>query len=329
MGSPVTGSVPVMLNDRSTTCSPVVVKLLAAFRPLGPKTDTSPTPSQLKTPKSTSPFPLGTLAELGAAATASKAAMDSAKAASLLRIGILLSCGQRSAAWFRDPWNVGQEIHRDRGHLSPPGVGSLTAVFDRARIQTAGQRAAQKRRCAIAVRFGDGAPRRGRCGGRPSQARPVKCSLRSGARARGLFSPAWTFRTCIRNDLNPPERRRNADDRARAPGDRRRARLLGLRGARRARRPPPGGVSEANRPNGARGRARGPDPAPARQRETRLQSLVALHHVLTVEDAEVFVCASSRDQVRCSSDGGRVMSAIARVGTRITMRETRMGATGL
>src|SRR5215203_5437381 len=87
MGSPVTGSVPVMLNDRSTTCCPVVVKLLAAFGPLGPKTDTSPTPSQLKTPKSTSPLPLGTFAELGAAATASKAAMDSTEAASLLRIG--------------------------------------------------------------------------------------------------------------------------------------------------------------------------------------------------------------------------------------------------
>ena len=32
--------------------------------------------------------------------------------------------------------------------------------------------------------------------------------------------------------------------------------------------------------------------------KTSLQALVALHHLLTVEDAEIFCCASSRDQAR-------------------------------
>ena len=32
--------------------------------------------------------------------------------------------------------------------------------------------------------------------------------------------------------------------------------------------------------------------------KTSLQALVALHHLLTIEDAEVFCCASSRDQAR-------------------------------
>ena len=32
--------------------------------------------------------------------------------------------------------------------------------------------------------------------------------------------------------------------------------------------------------------------------KTCLQALVALHHLLTVEDAEIFCCASSRDQAR-------------------------------
>ncbi len=32
--------------------------------------------------------------------------------------------------------------------------------------------------------------------------------------------------------------------------------------------------------------------------KTCLQALVALHHLLTVDDAEVFCCASSRDQAR-------------------------------
>src|SRR5262245_2223427 len=32
--------------------------------------------------------------------------------------------------------------------------------------------------------------------------------------------------------------------------------------------------------------------------KTCIQSLVALHHLLTVEDAEIYFCASSRDQAR-------------------------------
>ena len=32
--------------------------------------------------------------------------------------------------------------------------------------------------------------------------------------------------------------------------------------------------------------------------KTALQALVALHHLLTVDDAEVFCCASSRDQAK-------------------------------
>jgi hypothetical protein len=36
--------------------------------------------------------------------------------------------------------------------------------------------------------------------------------------------------------------------------------------------------------------------------KTCLQALVALHHLLTVEDAEIFCCASSRDQARIRDD---------------------------
>src|SRR5215211_1097658 len=53
-----------------TTCCPVVVNDVAASSPRGPKTETSPMPSQVTTPKSTRPWPRGAFADADPAPSA-------------------------------------------------------------------------------------------------------------------------------------------------------------------------------------------------------------------------------------------------------------------
>src|SRR5262245_19134206 len=67
-------SVPVISSENSTTFRPVLVQAVAALAPRGPMTVTSPTPSQVKVPKSTNPLPGGgAAAEAGLAAAANRA----------------------------------------------------------------------------------------------------------------------------------------------------------------------------------------------------------------------------------------------------------------
>src|SRR5215207_11688454 len=76
-----------------TTCCPVVVNEVAASSPRGPKTETSPMPSQVTTPKSTRPWPRGAFADADPALSAIAASATPTTA--IHRLMSLLLLGER------------------------------------------------------------------------------------------------------------------------------------------------------------------------------------------------------------------------------------------